>query len=205
MNGTPPGPDDAELFGPLERSGAARGWLHVIVAVVLGALLMPSATRPSLAPAAPAAVSSASGGGTAASTTTTVPPATTTTTAAATTTTAPRATAPASIPASQIRVLVANGTNTNGAAAAVTSFLSGKGFSMLKAANALTTVAATQIYPIKAAVTAAEEVAAALGLSSSAVQPNSTPVPVPSTAGATVVVVVGPDILPRSSSTSSGA
>jgi hypothetical protein len=102
-------------------------------------------------------------------------------------------------------VLVANGTNSNGAAGAVSSFLSGKGFATLKAVNALTTVRATQIYPINNAVAAAQEVAAALGLSSSAVQPNSTPVPVSSTTGATVVVIVGPDILSRSSSTSSGA
>lgn len=191
-----PGPEDAELFGPLERSGAARGWVLVAVAVVLGALLMPSATRASLAPAAAAASTSSATGSQGGASTTTVPP---------TTTTAPTTTTPATIAPSSIRVLVANGTNTSGAAASVTSFVSGKGFATLRPTNALTTVHASQVYPINDAVSAAQEVAAALGLPSSSVQPNSTPVPVPSTAGATVVVVVGPDLLSRSSSTSSGA
>lgn len=197
MSDRSPGPEDTEFFGPLERSGAARGWLLVIGVVVLGAILMPSATRAGIDTGTPAAAaSSAASNG---SSSTTSAPTTSTTTQAPTTT------APASIPASSIHVLVANGTNTNGAAASVSSLLSGKGFSVLKAANALTTVHATQIYPINNAVTAAQEVAAALGLTSSAVEPNSTPVPVSSTTGATVVVIVGPDILPRSSSTSSGA
>lgn len=193
-------PGDAEFFGPLERSGAARGWALVIVAVVLGALLMPSATRTSLQPAAAASTGSTTGTQSLGASTTAPPTTTTTTTVPHTT-----STAPASIPASSIRVLVANGTNSNGAASSVTSFLSGKGFATLRPANALTTVHASQVYPINNAVTAAQEVAAALGLPSSSVQPNSTPVPVSSTAGATVVVIVGPDLLSRSSSTSSGA
>lgn len=197
MSDQPQDPEHAELFGPLERSGAVRGWVLVIVAVVLGVLLMPSATRTSLQPAAAASTASTSGPQSLGAATT-VPP--TTTTVPPTTTTAP-----ASIPASSIRVLVANGTNSNGAASSVTSFLSGKGFATLRPANALTTVHASQVYPINNAVAAAQEVAAALGLPASSVQPNSTPVPVSSTAGATVVVIVGPDLLSRSSSTSSGA
>ena len=193
MSDDGPGPEDPELFGPLERSGAVRGWALVVLVVILGALLMPSATRAALTQVVePAATASSETG----SSTTLVP----TTTAPTSTTTVA-----ADIPASSIRVLVANGTNTNGAASSVGAYLTGKGFVVMKAVNALTTVQATQVYPINNAVTAAGEVAAALGLSASSVEPNSTPVPVASSAGATVVVIVGPDILSRATSTSAGA
>ena len=103
----PSGDDPLGIFGPLERSGAGRGVLLVIAAVIVGALLMPSATRSPLKSAAVAAVTS----GTAASV---APPST-----------VPSTTLPASTPASSVKVLVANGTNTNGAAASVASMLSG--------------------------------------------------------------------------------
>ncbi|HLX87447.1 MAG TPA: LytR C-terminal domain-containing protein [Acidimicrobiales bacterium] len=189
----------ADMFGPLERSGVVRGWVLVIAAVVLGALLMPSATRAAVAPAG----SSASGGSGTSPTTSPSTPGSgpSTTVRSSTTTTRPTSTVATNIPPSTIHVLVANGTNTNGAAASVAAFLTGKGFPTLKPSNALTTVSATQVYPVGGAVSAATEVAQALGLSAASVEPNSMPVPVSSDAGATVVVVVGPDVLSRTSTT----
>lgn len=187
------GSEFAEMFGPLERSGAVRGWLLVVGAVVLGALLMPSATRAAVVPA-----SATSSGQTGSGATTTVP-GTPTTTIRSTTTTHPTTTVATNVAPSTIHVLVANGTNTNGAAASVAAYLTGKGFPTLKPVNALTTVSATQVYPISNAVAAATEVAQALGLNASSVQPNSMPVPVSADAGANVVVVVGPDLQSRTS------
>jgi LytR cell envelope-related transcriptional attenuator len=59
-------------------------------------------------------------------------------------------------------------------------------------------VASSQVYAVGGAATAAQQVASALGLAASSVEPADMPVPVPSTAGATVVVVVGPDLTSHS-------
>jgi len=171
----------SDFFGPLERSGVARGLLLVVVAVVIGALLMPSATRPPLVQAATAA-------STGATTPTTAPGIKVPSSQAPTTTASPLA---------SVKVLVANGTNTNGAAAAVSSFLSGKGFGTLTPVDALTTVPASEVYPVGGDNAAVQEVLSALGLGASAVQSGATPVPVASTAGANVVVIVGPDLLSK--------
>ena len=174
-----------DLFGPMERSGVLRGWLLVVAAVVLGAVLLPSATRSSL---------TGSHAGAAAATTTTLPA------QAASSTTAPVAsstTAATTAPASSIKVLVANGTNTNGAATTVDSLLSGKGYATLTPVNALTVVHASQVYAVAGQLAAAKQVVAALGLTDAAIQPSSTPIPVTSVGPAMVVVVVGPDLLSR--------
>lgn len=182
------GDGEHDFFGPLERSGAVRGWVLVVAAVILGAVLMPSATRGMLASAG--TVPPTTELGIVAGTTPTTAPAATTTTRPASTTTA--------APASSIRVLVANGTNTNGAAGKWTQFLSGKGYATSSAVDALTTVQATQIYAVNGATGAAEQVAQSLGLAASSVEPASMPVPVSSVGDATVVVVVGPDLASRS-------
>jgi hypothetical protein len=178
------GPGDRpDMFGPHERSGVVRALLLVVGAVVVGAILMPSGTRPALR-AATATVA----------TPTTSSPTTAPSRSQSTTTT----TLPASSAASAIHVLVANGTNTNGAATAVSSFLSGKGFSTLTPVDALTVVRASQIYAIARAASDAQAVARALGLGASSIEPAGVPVPVSSTAGSNVVVVVGPDLQSRS-------
>jgi hypothetical protein len=95
-------------------------------------------------------------------------------------------------------VLVANGTNTSGEAGAVTRALASKGFGTLTATDALTTVSASQIYPVAASdATAAQTVATALSLPSSDIQAfqSGTPIPVSSDTGASVVVVVGPELV----------
>ena len=178
------GDDLPEIFGPVERSGAFRGWLLVAIAVVVGAVVLPSGTRPPLIAAA----------GQAAAATTTVPP------QAASSTTLPAGsstTVATAIPASSIRVLVANGTNTNGAASTVSSLLSGKGFATATPVNALTVVHASQVYAVAGQLAAAREVVAALGLTEAAIAPSSTPIPVSSVGPAMVVVIVGPDLLSR--------
>ena len=182
------GDDDFDIFGPLERSGVARGLALVLGAVILGAILLPSGTRPPLSAAATAAATTTT-------TAATAPPSTpaNNTPASSTTTT----TAPVNVSPSSIKVLVANGTNTNGAAAAVASFLNGKGFGTLSPIDALTTVSASQVYAIGGATGAAHQVATALGLSASSVEPTGMPVPVASTGSATVVVIVGPDLTSR--------
>ena len=119
-----------------------RGVGVVAVAVVVGIVLMPSATRP------PLALSNASQ----TTPTLTVPPSvTTTTTAGRTPTSAARSTtttaAPTVLPgASAVHVLVANGTSITGLAGGVASYLRTRGFGTLSAANATTRVSATQIY-----------------------------------------------------------
>ena len=180
------GDDLPEIFGPVERSGAFRGWLLVAIAVVVGAIVLPSGTRPALTAAA--------GTGQAAAATTTAPPqavSSTTLPAGSSTTVA------TAIPASSIRVLVANGTNTNGAASTVSSLLSGKGFATATPVNALTVVHASQVYAVAGQLAAAREVVAALGLTEAAIAPSSTPIPVSSVGPAMVVVIVGPDLLSR--------
>ena len=181
-------------FEPPASGGSRwlRGALVVVVAVVIGALLMPSATRAPLA--VPASAQSA-----ASSTTTSPSPAasfptarsTTTIPAPTTTTTA----APTVVPgASSIHVLVANGTSITGLAGGVASYLRSRGFGTLSATNASTKVSATQVYAAAGQQGAATTVVNALGLPASAVQPTSAVAPVSSTSGATAVVIAGPDL-----------
>jgi hypothetical protein len=167
---------------PPGRPPSGRGLAIVIVAVVIGVLLLPSATRPPLSASAVSAGSSSttvppgrkpsSGHGTATTTTTTVPPA-------------------------SIHVLVANATEVNGVAGAVTTFLGSKGFATLTATNALLKVTASEVFTVGGATADVAPVVAALGLPASAVEPAAAAAPVASTTGANVVVIVGPDLATR--------
>lgn len=167
---------------PPGRPHSGRGLALVIVAVVIGVLLLPSATRAPLSASAVSAGSSSttlppgrrpsSGHGTSTTTTTTVPPA-------------------------SIHVLVANATEVNGVAGAVTTFLSSKGFATLTATNALLKVTASEVFTVGGATADVGPVVAALGLPASAVEPAASAAPVASTAGANVVVIVGPDLATR--------
>ena len=138
---------------PLEpgRPHSGRGLAIVIVAVVIGVLLLPSATRAPLSASAVSAGSSTttvppgrapSGHGTSTTTTTTVPPA-------------------------SIHVLVANATEVNGVAGAVTTFLASKGFGTLTATNALLKVTASEVFTVGGATADVAPVVAALGLPAS--------------------------------------
>ncbi len=182
--GAPPGGGDGAEH-PTSGSGPAnwmRGVAVVVVAVVIGVLLMPSATR------APLTLSSTSQ-----TTTTTVAGGTTSTTTRTTPTTA--TTLPAVVPgASSIRVLVANATSITGLAGGVASYLHSRGYVVQPAVNATTKVTATQVYAASGQQAAAGTVAGALGLSAGIIQPPSAVVPVASTGGAAVIVIAGPDL-----------
>lgn len=172
-----------DQFGPPERSGLVRGVVIVVLAVVIGALVMPSATR---APLAVVTTRVAAGTPRGSSSTTTSLPARSSTT---TTTTPAHA---------GIHVLVANATSVNGVAGSVTTFLGGKGFATLTAANALVKLTASRIYfTASGSAAAADEVASALSLASSTVQPASAVPSVLSAAGASVVVIAGADLAAR--------
>jgi hypothetical protein len=165
----------------LPSSPAPSGWLRgvgvVVVAVVIGVLLLPSATR------APLDVTTASQS----TPTSTSPP----TTAANSTTTTVATIVPG---ASSIHVLVANGTSITALAAGTSTYLRSRGFSTLTPTNATAKVTATRVYAVSVPPASATTVLSALGLPSSAVQPAGAVAPVPSTAGASVVVIAGPDL-----------
>jgi hypothetical protein len=164
----------------------------VIVAVIIGVLLMPSATR------APLDVKTASASSPPATTTpTTTPRASSTTTTLATI-----------VPgASQVHVLVANGTSITALAAGTSTYLRSRGFLTLTPTNATTKVTGTQVYTVSGPSSSATSVIEALGLPADTVQPTGAVAPVPSTTGANVVVIAGPDLarLAPGSTTSTSA
>ncbi len=171
-------------FEPPERPRSGRGLALVIVAVVIGALLLPSATR---SPLAAGAGATSAGAGSSASTTSTTRPGHHRSTSTTSTT----------VPLSSIHVLVANATLTNGVAGSVTSFLASKGFGTLTATNALLKVTASEVYTVGGATADVQPVVAALSLPASSIEPAASAAPVASTTGANVVVIVGPDLATR--------
>ncbi|HWW54434.1 MAG TPA: LytR C-terminal domain-containing protein, partial [Acidimicrobiales bacterium] len=131
------------------------------------------------------------------STATTLPKAASGQTAAPTTTTAP----PRS-PA-QVSVLVANGTNVNGAANRIKSQLLQDGYNTVGTSNATTNSAATtSVYYVAGYQAEAALLAGALGLAPTAAQAMPAPSPVSDTKNANIVVVVGADLASQISSSS---
>ncbi|HVC70075.1 MAG TPA: LytR C-terminal domain-containing protein [Acidimicrobiales bacterium] len=173
-SGEPPGPPDPARQG--------RGLVVVVVAVVIGVLLLPSAARAPLPVNANATIP----------TTTTPSTGTGTNSGHATTSSTSTTIAPASV-----HVLVANATTTNGVAGAVTTFLSSKGFGTLPATNALVKVTASEVFTVGGATADVQAVAAALNLPATSIEPAASSAPVSSSAGANVVVIVGPDLASR--------
>jgi hypothetical protein len=82
-------------------------------------------------------------------------------------------------------------------AGAVTTFLASKGFATLTATNALLKVTASEVFTVGGATADVAPVVAALGLPASSVEPAASAAPVASTAGANVVIIVGPDLATR--------
>lgn len=161
-----------------------RATFVLAVVIVLGIVLLPSATRgPRLPSASPPAHHSNH-----VPTTTTTGPTTTTTT-----------TVPA-VAHSAIKVLVANGTTTAHGASEVRTWLGSHGFYTAAFPAYDTTVPQPDdaVYFVgNGTRTMAVEVAEALTLGPSAVvAPGATP-PVPTTTGADVVVVLGNDLASR--------
>src|ERR1700722_562219 len=160
-----------------------RAAFVLIVVIVLGILLLPSATR------APRFITTA---------TTTghhqTPPPTTSTTHPTTTTTLPAVAHPS------IKVLVANGTTTAHGASEVRVWLGDHHFDTAAFPPYNTTTAQTSdaVYFVNSgSKTMADEVAAALSLGASVVQPAGSKPPVSTTTGADVVVVLGTDLATR--------
>jgi LytR cell envelope-related transcriptional attenuator len=114
----------------------------------------------------------------------------------ATTTTVP-ATGPTTtttVPHSGVAVLVVNGTLQPNAAGHYTQVLKQQGWSMSPPTNATSQVTKTTIYYVPNQLASAQAIASELGVSALAVQPMTSAVPVPSTTGLDVAVVIGPDL-----------
>lgn len=118
-------------------------------------------------------------------------PVTTTTAPTTTTTTHTTTTHP---PKSRVRVQVANGTNTANLAEHYTQRLQTLGWDTLSPVNSNSKVAATVVYFNPGYLWAAHEIAAAIKVSTSAVQPLNGLNAAPGANGDDVVVVLGPDV-----------
>ena len=133
-----------------------------------------------------------------AATSTTTTPVSTSTTQATHATTTQRPKKPTSttstIPKNQVKVQVANGTSTSGVATTLTNTLQTAGWNTLPPVNATSSASSSVVYYAANRKWAAEEIATELKLSSSAVQPLTTSVPVPGAAGDDVIVLIGPDL-----------
>ena len=114
---------------------------------------------------------------------------TTRSTASSTTTT--------TLPHASVKVLVANGTQTNGAAAHLTQVLQAQGWSMSTPTNTTSQASTTTVYYAPTKQPEAALIASELGVNPSAVQPLTVTAPVPGTTGIDVVVVIGPDLASR--------
>jgi len=126
------------------------------------------------------------------------PSVTTTTKPAVPTTTT--TTAPPHVP-----VLAANASGVPGAAASVTTQLQTAGWDMLPAVNAAAQVTVTNVYYVAGQKSAAQSVAKALVLPASSVAPYTTSAPVSAIGTAEVVVVIGPDLANRTTTTTTSS
>ncbi len=120
---------------------------------------------------------------------------TTTKPAAPTTTTT---TAPPHVP-----ILAANASGVPGAAGSVTTQLQTAGWDMLPPVNATARVTVTNVYYVAGQKSVAQSVAKALLLPASSVAPYTTSAPVSSISPAEVLIVVGPDLANRTTTTTS--
>ena len=90
-------------------------------------------------------------------------------------------------------VIVANGSGVAGLAGQTSETLAGLGFRTLEPTNVDEGAINSSVYYVEGSEPAAVEVAAALGLPASSVQPLPTPAPVASIGEAVVLVVLGAD------------
>jgi hypothetical protein len=177
----PPDGEEAhdEPRGGYHHIALGRAVALLAVAIVVGVILLDYGTRPTVSSTA---------------TTTTLPTTSTTHAPATTTTTTP-------IVRSSVKVLVANGTTTNGLAAHVSQELQAQGWSTLPPTDTTAPVSASGVYYAAGQQAAAALVASELGLRASVVQPLTTSVPVSGTSGVEVVAVAGPDLAGTSTTT----
>lgn len=153
-----------------------RGAALLAVAVVLGVVLLNAADDPP-----PDRVAAGRTGGS-------TPSEVTTSTGVTTTV----ATLPLRTPA-DVKVIAANGTTMKGVARKATDQLKTAGYNVLSPTDAQR-AAASAVYFVGDFMREAEAVAANLGLPASSVQALPTPPPLPDARGATVIVVVGPEL-----------
>jgi len=164
--------------GP-QRIAVGRALAVIVVAVVIGVLIVHSWGSPGSVSVPPSALGT---------TTTTTAPRTTLPTTTTTTT-----------PHGNVKVLVANGSTTNGVATGYTTALQRAGWNMLVPTNAKPPPKATSnVYYAANKQAEADTVASALGLPLSTVLPISPATPVDNVSGADVVVVIGSDLAAKS-------
>jgi len=187
--GTAPGAGDSRGNGggAMSRVVAVRAAAIVVLAVALGVILLEVGTR---APTGLAAGTLPPG----ALPTTTVPGNTGTTHPTTTTAT----TGP--LDRASVKVLLANGSSINGAASSYTTLLNHQGWGTLTAVTADAKVATSTVYYAPGQQVAAADIASSLALAPSAVQALTAAVPVPGTAGAAVVVLIGTDLATKAPS-----
>jgi hypothetical protein len=121
-----------------------------------------------------------------------------------TTTKRPPSTTTSTLAHATVKVVVANGTQVNGAAAHFTQVLQAQGWSTSTPTNALTPSATTVVYYTPTMQASAAVIASELGVSSSAVQPMPATAPVTNITGLDIVVVVGSDLAGRTGTTTTG-
>lgn len=97
-------------------------------------------------------------------------------------------------PPGKVPVLVANGSGVTGAAGLISTRLQTAGWEVLPPVNASSNVGTSTVYYVSGHQASADGVAASLGLTSSAVRPYASSVPVSAIGTAVVVVVAGPDL-----------
>lgn len=102
-----------------------------------------------------------------------------------------------------IKVLVANGTGTQGLAGIISTTLHGKGYDTLASTNASVQAAKSIVYFQPTYDADAVALAGVLGLAASAAQPVPAQPPVPALNGAHILVVVGSDLANGAVSTTS--
>ncbi len=109
-------------------------------------------------------------------------------------------TAPPDVP-----VLAANASGVPGAAGSVTTQLQTAGWDMLPPVNAPARVTVTNVYYVAGQKAAAQSVAKALILPPTSVVPYTTSAPVSSIGTAEVLIVVGPDLANRTSTSTTSS
>lgn len=162
---------------PPAQGSIARGIVLVVIAVAIGAILLRNDDGVTTQVAVGAATNSADGGGGDDSSSTS---STTSTTVAAR-------------PASQVKVLVANGSSVNGAAGATTTELEALGYVTATPTNA-DRVPATIVYYTVGFEAEARELAAAIGAAPTAVAQMPAVAPVDDLQLSNILVVIGPDL-----------
>ncbi len=187
-------PSDHGGLPPSRPSGAGNPLPIGRVALVL--ILFIIATAELLGqvhPSVPTTSSATSTTSSTAKSSTTTPKTSTTTPKTSTTTT--------TVPPSKVAVLSANGSTVTGAATTLADQLHAIGWVTLPPVNATTNVTASTVYYAPGFEPSAAAIAGMLHLAPTAVQPIGASVPVASTAGADVVVVLGPDAAGKTIST----